>query len=152
MYIDMGGLLTRYANLRIAHAPGTFCAAPTSKETAGKRSRHASQHVPGARAVMHVGIAHPRWRGNIPGITGACATRNFAYLVNGPYWSWWHIWQSHRATNRKFRKYPGGTDTQAHAIIVKRTYGSISHICQIIMRTVWMRNSVVGKFLEVRHM
>ena len=33
---------------------------PNSKET--------------ARAVMHVGIAHPRWRGNVPGIPGACAS------------------------------------------------------------------------------
>ena len=36
---------------------------PTSKETAGQRSRHASRLVRDARAVMHVGIANPRWRG-----------------------------------------------------------------------------------------
>ena len=30
---------------------------------------------------MHVGIANPRWRGNI---LGANANRNFAYLVRGP--------------------------------------------------------------------
>ena len=30
-----------------------------------------------ARAVMHVEIANPRWRGNVPGILGTCATRNF---------------------------------------------------------------------------
>ena len=34
---------------------------------------------------MHVGIANPWWRGNIPVIPGACATRNFAYLVRGPW-------------------------------------------------------------------
>ena len=34
-------------------------------------------------AVMHVGIANPWWRENIPDILGACATRNFAYLVGG---------------------------------------------------------------------
>ena len=33
---------------------------------------------------MHIGIANPRWRGNVPGIPGACVTRNFAYLVRGP--------------------------------------------------------------------
>ena len=32
---------------------------------------------------MHVGIANPRWRA-VPGIPGACATRNFTYLVRGP--------------------------------------------------------------------
>ena len=37
-----------------------------------------------ARAVMHVGIANPRWRENLPGIPAACATRNFTYLAIGP--------------------------------------------------------------------
>ena len=36
---------------------------PTSKETASYRSRHAPRHVRHARALMHVGIAYPRWRG-----------------------------------------------------------------------------------------
>ena len=31
----------------------------------------------------HVGIANPRWRGKLPGIPCACATRNFTYLVRG---------------------------------------------------------------------
>ena len=60
------GPLTRYVKLRVVHAPGmpgTFSPPPTSKETASKRSRHASRHVRVARAVMHVGIANPRWRG-----------------------------------------------------------------------------------------
>ena len=35
---------------------------------------------------MHVGIANPRWRENVPGIPGACATGNFAYLVRGCRW------------------------------------------------------------------
>ena len=34
---------------------------------------------------MHAGIANRWWRGNIPGIPGACATCNFTYLVRGPY-------------------------------------------------------------------
>ena len=44
-----------------------------------------------ARAVMHVGIVNKRFLlksaagENIPGIPGACATRNFAYLVRGPW-------------------------------------------------------------------
>ena len=25
---------------------------------------------------------------NVPGIPGACATRNFAYLARGPWWAW----------------------------------------------------------------
>ena len=39
------GPLTRYAKLRIAHAPETFSPPPTSKETTGERSRNASWHV-----------------------------------------------------------------------------------------------------------
>ena len=34
--------------------------------------------------VMHVGIANPRRRANVPGIPVACATRNLAYLARGP--------------------------------------------------------------------
>ena len=40
-----------------------FSPPPTSKETASQRSRHAPRHVRHARAVMHVGIANPGWRG-----------------------------------------------------------------------------------------
>ena len=46
---------------------------------------HASRHVRHARVVMHVGIANPRCGENVPGIPGACATRNFPYLVRGPW-------------------------------------------------------------------
>ena len=59
------GPLTRCAKLQVAHVPGmpgTFPPPPTSKETVSWRSQHASQHVHHARAVMHVGIANPRWR------------------------------------------------------------------------------------------
>ena len=64
--IALHGLLIRYVKLRVTHAsgaPGTFSPLPTSKETASKRSRHASRHVRHARAVMHVGLANPRGRG-----------------------------------------------------------------------------------------
>ena len=63
------GPLSRSVKLRVAHAPripGTFPPPPTSKETASYRSRHESRHVHHARAVMHVGIDYPRWRGKRP--------------------------------------------------------------------------------------
>ena len=53
--------------MRVAHAPGMlgmFFPPPTLKETISYRSRHASLHMRHARAVMYVGIAHPRWWGN----------------------------------------------------------------------------------------
>ena len=52
--------------LRVVHAlrlPVTFSPPPTLKETAIYRSRHASRHVRDARAVKHIGIASPQWRG-----------------------------------------------------------------------------------------
>ena len=66
--------------------PGRFPHHRLKKDTASQRSRHASRHVRHACTVMDVGIANPQWRGNVPGIPGACATRNFTYLVRGPYW------------------------------------------------------------------
>ena len=35
-------------------------------------------------ALMHVGIANPHWRENVPGIPGAWATRNFTNLARAP--------------------------------------------------------------------
>ena len=58
---------------------------PISKETASWRSRHASRHVRDARAVMHVGIAHPRWRGKRSRHSRRMRTHNFAYLARGPW-------------------------------------------------------------------
>ena len=51
---------------KIAHErgmPGMFSPPATAKETAVWRSRHTSRHAHHARAVMHVGVANPRWRG-----------------------------------------------------------------------------------------
>ena len=45
------GLLTRYVNFLVAHAPGM-------PET----SQHTSRYVRHARALMHMGIANPLWR------------------------------------------------------------------------------------------
>ena len=59
------GPLARYVTLRVAHAPGmprTFSLPPTSNENARERPWHASRHVRDARALMHVGVANPRWR------------------------------------------------------------------------------------------
>ena len=59
--------------------------------TAVKQSRHATRHVRDARAVMHARITNSRFPlnsaagENVPGIPGACATRNFTYLVRGPW-------------------------------------------------------------------
>ena len=70
------GPLTRYVQLRVAHAPGmlgTFSPPPTS------------------RAVMHVGSLNHNGGENVPGIPGACATRGFTYLARCP---WQHTRQN----------------------------------------------------------
>ena len=78
------GPLTRYARLRSALAPGM--------------PRHRLQRKPlVSDPGMHHGtcVKYVPWclsgsltsggGENVPGIPGACATRNFAYLVRGPY-------------------------------------------------------------------
>ena len=83
-FVLYDGPLTRYVKLWVAHAPGmlgTFSPPPTSKETAGLRSRHASRHVRDAHAVMHIGIANPQWRGK--GARDSRRMRNAQFYVSG---------------------------------------------------------------------
>ena len=51
---------------------------PRLKRKPQVTTRHASRRVRHASVVIHIGIA------NVPGIPGACATHNFAYLVRDP--------------------------------------------------------------------
>ena len=82
------GPLTRYVKLRVAHALGM----------PGTLAHHRLQRKPlVSDPSMHHGtcVTHVPWcmsgsltRGggeNVPGIPGACATRNFTYLVRGPF-------------------------------------------------------------------
>ena len=78
------GSLIRYVKFRCAHAPGmpwTFSPRPTSNETTSYRSRHSSRHLWDEHAAMHVGIVNRGGGENVPGIPGACSTRNITYLV-----------------------------------------------------------------------
>ena len=81
------GTLAKYAKLRVAHAPempGTFSplrglAIPTCiTERAWRTYRDACRD---RKLVVFFEIGGGE---NVPGIHGACATRNFAYLVRGP--------------------------------------------------------------------
>ena len=83
--------LTRYAKLRVVHAPGrrgTLYLPTTSKETASWRFRHASRtyftHVPWCMS----GSLTPGGVENVPSIPGACLMRNFKYMVRVP-WLWY---------------------------------------------------------------
>ena len=80
----VNGPLIRYVKLRVVHAPGmpgTFSPPPTSKEIASYRSRRASRHVRHARAVMHVRIDNPRWRGKL--YRHSRRMRNPQFFVSG---------------------------------------------------------------------
>ena len=55
-YTYWNGSLTRFVKLWFAHAlgmPGTFSLQPTSKESASKRSQHASRHVRDDQQELH---------------------------------------------------------------------------------------------------
>ena len=80
------GHLTGYVILRVAHAPGML----------GKFSRHPFKRKPlisdpgmhHGKCLMHVswcmsGSLSHGGKENVPGIPGACATRNSTYLVRG---------------------------------------------------------------------
>ena len=84
------GPLTRYEKLLFTHAPGmpgTFSPSPNSKKTAlvsDPDIRHGTcfRHVPWS---MSGSLTHGGGE-NVPGIPGACATRNFTYLARSPWW------------------------------------------------------------------
>ena len=72
--------LARYVKLRVAHAPGTlgtFSSPPTSKETASDPGMHQGTWCMSGSLAGDSGEKRS-------GIPGACATRNFTYLVRGP--------------------------------------------------------------------
>ena len=57
--------IRKIAGCACAGNAGTFPPPQTSKQIASLRFRHASRHMHHARAVMHVGIADPRWLGKM---------------------------------------------------------------------------------------
>ena len=81
------GYLARYVKLWVAHAPGmprTFSPPPRVSDPDMHNDTcvtHVSWCMPGS---LTRGFLWSRWRGNVPGVPGACATRNFEYLVRGP--------------------------------------------------------------------
>ena len=85
--ITYHGPLTRYVKLQVAHAPGmpgTFSPAADFKGNRKLAIPTCITAVRDARAVMHVGIAHLRWRGKRSRHSRRMRTCNFAYLARGP--------------------------------------------------------------------
>ena len=86
-YRNQYGPLTRYVKLWVAHArgmPGTFSPPPLQRKRLvndpGMHHGTCVTHVPWC---MTGSLTHGDGE-NVPGTPGACATRNFPYLVRGP--------------------------------------------------------------------
>ena len=75
--------LTRYAKLRVAHAPGTFPRHRFQRKSlVNDPGMHHGTCVTHVARCMSGSLTHGG-RGNVLGIPGACAPRNSAYLVRG---------------------------------------------------------------------
>ena len=84
------GPLAKYVKLGVAHAPGMPWALspPPRVFDSGMYHDTCVTHVLWCMPVsLTSGILWSRWRGNVLGIPGACATRICLYLVRGPLWS-----------------------------------------------------------------
>ena len=89
MITSCHGPLARYVKLRVTHAPGmpgTFSPPLRVSDPDmhhGTCVTHVPWYMPGS---LTNGFLWSRWQGgNVPGIPGACATRNFTYLARGPW-------------------------------------------------------------------
>ena len=91
-------------SLRVAHAPampGTFSPTPRASDSDmhhGTCVTHVPWSMPGS---LTNGFLWRQWRENVPGIPGACATHNLAYLVRGPWTLLFGPWEHyyHQTSN-----------------------------------------------------
>ena len=89
--ISLHGPLTRYVQLRVAHAPGML--GSFSPPTIQMKPLDSDRGMHHGTCVTHVpwcmsGSLTRDGGVNVPGIPGACTTRNCTYLARGPYSSW----------------------------------------------------------------
>ena len=82
------GPLTTYVNLGVPQAPrmpGTFSPVPRVSDSDIYHFTYVT-HVPWRMLELEVSFEVGRGE-NVSGIPGACATRNYTYLVRGPRWT-----------------------------------------------------------------
>ena len=82
------GSLARYEKLRVAHAagmPGTFSPPPLFSDPDKHHGTCVTHGMPGCRDRWLAVFFEVGGGKNVPGIPGACATLDFAYLVRGPW-------------------------------------------------------------------
>ena len=99
-HIRVDGLVHQWSSYQIRKIAGCACAGNVGNvfpATAGWRSRHAPCITARASRTCR-DACRDRWPAvsfevsggkNLPGITGACVTRNFTYLVRG---AWFRLW------------------------------------------------------------
>ena len=78
---------TRYVKLQVADAPGMLFTFPPPTQVIDTDMHHGTcmTHVPWCMpGSLSNGFLWSRCGENVPGIPGACTTRNFAYLARGP--------------------------------------------------------------------
>ena len=84
------GPLARYVKLRVVRAPwmpGTLSPPPQFSDPDMHQGTCVT-HVPWCMSWSLASVfLRSRWRKNVPGIPGACATHNFTYLARGPWLS-----------------------------------------------------------------
>ena len=81
------GPLTRYAKLRVSHAPGMPGTFSPPQPVSDPDMHHGTcvTHVRDAYRDGQLAVSYEvGGRENVPGIPSACATRKFAYPVRGP--------------------------------------------------------------------
>ena len=80
----------------VAHAPGipTKVFPPPWVSDLDMNHGTRATHVPWCKpGSLTSGFLWSRWGENVLGITGACATHSFRYLVRGPWSIWFRFWQ-----------------------------------------------------------
>ena len=91
-------LLIRYVKLRFVQSPGmpgTFSPLPLVNDPNMHHDRCIT-HVPRCIRDSYLAVSFEVVGGeNVPGIPGACATRNFTYLVRGPWVQHVDKWLTH---------------------------------------------------------
>ena len=82
------GPLARCVKLWVAHEPGMLGTLSPPLRVSDPDMHHGTcvTHVSWCMlGSLTSGFLWGRWRENVPGIPGACTTRNFTYLVRGPW-------------------------------------------------------------------
>ena len=154
------GPLARYFKLRVAHAPGmpgTFSPPPRVSDPDMHHDMcitHMPRCMPESLTPESVMISFEVGGGeNVPGIPGACTTRNFAYLVRGP-------WQNsdigikeniHTTITCIVYPWYRGSDFKSHLKCKAINLRTLIYFVEAINRNVWEHRRKVTNRGQMTH-